>query len=111
MSCVFCNIITGAIPSNRRYEDEKCIAFDDIEPVAPVHILVVPKEHLTSVMAVEDKALLGHLLSVAREQAKAQGLDENGFRIVINTGKDGNQSVPHLHLHVIGGRSMQWPPG
>jgi histidine triad (HIT) family protein len=112
MSCLFCKIIDGSIPSTRVYEDEECIAFADIHPHAAVHVLVVPRKHIASLAeaAPEDKPLLGHLLYTAAEIARQKGLG-NGYRTVINTGEDGGQTVDHLHLHLLGGRAMHWPPG
>jgi len=111
MDCIFCKIGSGEIPSKKIYEDEICVAFYDISPAAPVHALVIPKKHISSVLEADDEGLLGHLLAVARDVAKAEGLAESGFRFVINTGKDGGQTVNHLHIHILGGRSMAWPPG
>lgn len=111
MDCVFCEIVAGRIPSDKVYEDEQCVVFHDISPAAPVHLLVVPKKHIESLMQAEDAACLGHLLIVARQQAVAKGISETGFRVVVNTGEQGGQTVPHLHVHVLGGRNMQWPPG
>jgi histidine triad (HIT) family protein len=112
MDCLFCKIIAGTIPSTRLYEDEQCIAFADIHPQAAVHLLVVPRKHLASLgeAVEEDRALLGHLLWVVAEIARQKGL-EKGYRTVINTGQDGGQTVDHLHLHLLGGRAMHWPPG
>jgi histidine triad (HIT) family protein len=112
MSCLFCKIIDGSIPSTRVYEDAQCIAFADIHPHAAVHVLVVPRKHITSLAeaAPEDGALLGHLLLTVAEIARRKGLI-NGYRTVINTGEDGGQTVDHLHLHLLGGRIMHWPPG
>ena len=95
------------------YEDELCVAFRDITPVAPVHVLLVPRKPIPSIEAAtaEDAALLGHLMLKVGEIARAEGLDEDGFRTVMNTGEDAGQTVPHLHIHIIGGRSLQWPPG
>ena len=111
--CLFCKIIAGEIPSNKVYEDDAVYAFHDINPAAPVHILVIPKKHLSAVNAAseEDQALLGHLLLKANAIAAEQGLAEEGFRYVINTGDKGGQTVYHLHLHILGGRQMNWPPG
>jgi histidine triad (HIT) family protein len=112
MDCLFCKIVNGEIPAQKVYEDETCIAFSDINPQAPVHLLVIPREHIASLAEAEakHKELLGHLLSCATKLAAKQNLAE-GFRIVINTGKDGGQTVDHLHLHLLGGRAMHWPPG
>ncbi len=110
--CLFCKIVAGTIPAKRLYEDELCLAFADINPQAPVHLLVIPKEHLASCAhTTPDHApLFGHLLGAASKIAGEQHLD-HGFRIVINTGPDGGQTVDHLHLHLLGGRPMGWPPG
>ncbi|MGB8261275.1 MAG: histidine triad nucleotide-binding protein [Terracidiphilus sp.] len=112
MSCLFCKIIEGSIPSSAIYQDEHCYAFADIHPQAPVHVLVAPRRHLASlaVAAGEDKALLGHLQWAAAEIARQKGLG-NGYRVVVNTGSDGGQTVDHLHLHLLGGRPLGWPPG
>ncbi len=112
--CIFCKIAKKEIPSTVVYEDEQVIAFKDLEPQAPVHVLVIPKKHVESVLALqaEDKELMGHILcEVMPRLAKDLGVDAKGFRIVVNTGEDGNQTVKHLHFHLLGGRSMQWPPG
>jgi histidine triad (HIT) family protein len=110
--CLFCKIAAGVIPVTRLYEDEQVLAFPDINPQAPVHVLVIPKRHIASLAqtTTEDAALLGHLLATAAEVARQQGL-ANGYRIVINTGSDGGQTVEHLHIHLLGGRHMAWPPG
>ncbi len=110
---VFSKIIRGEIPADIVHEDDRCIAFRDINPQAPVHILVIPKEPLTGIQGVEEKdvPLLGHLLLVARQAAAAEGLAARGFRCVINAGAHGGQTVDHLHIHVLGGRRLDWPPG
>lgn len=108
--CIFCKIIRGEIPSNKVYEDERVLAFRDIEPQAPVHVLLVPKQHFTSIMDV-DADTFGYMQGIVRKLASELGIAEKGFRVVINTGEDGQQSVKHLHFHILGGRSMQWPPG
>jgi len=112
MSCLFCKIIDGSIPSTCVYEDKECIAFADIHPQAPVHLLIVPRKHIASLAetGVEDTALLGHLVAAVVEIARQKGLS-GGYRTVINTGDDGGQTVGHLHLHLLGGRFMTWPPG
>jgi histidine triad (HIT) family protein len=112
MSCLFCRIVEGSIPSTAVYQDALCYAFADIHPHAPVHVLVVPRRHIASLAeaAAEDEPLLGHLLWVAAEIARAKGLPR-GYRVVVNTGEDGGQTVDHLHLHLLGGRPMSWPPG
>lgn len=110
--CLFCRIVSGEIPSSKVYEDEKVIAFNDIDKKAPVHLLIVPKKHIGSVAETpeEDMGIYAHIMSVAKKLAAENGL-KNGYRIVVNTGRDGGQSVPHLHFHLLGGRSMAWPPG
>ncbi len=111
-TCLFCKIVSGAIPAQRLHEDEHTLAFADINPQAPVHVLVIPKRHIASTAHAlpEDAALHGQLLAAAGEIARAQNLD-NGYRLVINTGSDGGQTVDHLHVHLLGGRHMAWPPG
>ena len=111
--CIFCKIVKGEIPANKVYEDDDVLAFNDIDPRAPVHLLVIPKKHITNLMeaAPEDAALLGHLLFKAQEIAKQNGCEENGARFVMNCKSHGGQSVDHLHCHVLGGRFMKWPPG
>ncbi len=111
--CIFCKIATGEIPSEMVHEDERCVVFRDINPQAPTHLLVIPRAHIVGMAQLEgaDAELLGHLLVVAGEVAEAEGLAESGYRTVINWGPDSGMEVPHLHLHVLGGRRMTWPPG
>ena len=111
--CIFCKIVSGDIPSNKIYEDEQVIAFRDINPQAPAHILVVPKRHISGVndLAAADEALVGHVYSVVAKLVQELGIAESGSRVVVNSGENGQQSVPHLHFHVLGGRMMAWPPG
>ncbi len=106
--CIFCEIIAGRLPAAVLYQDERITAFQDAAPIAPVHILLVPNRHIPSVNAAapEDEAVLGHLITVARQLAQAQNLQDSGYRLVINTGPDAGQSVFHLHMHLIGGRKM-----
>ncbi|MBK8171032.1 MAG: histidine triad nucleotide-binding protein [Sandaracinaceae bacterium] len=113
MSCLFCDIATKKIPAKVVREDEYTIAFHDINPAAPTHVLVIPKKHLTSISdATEaDAALLGHLMLAAKTVAQELGVQDGGYRIVLNTGTNGGQSVLHLHAHVLGGRALAWPPG
>ncbi len=112
MSTIFKKIIDREIPAKIVYEDERCLAFHDVSPQAPVHVLVIPKKEIASVAALgeDDGALMGHMYLVIRNLAHQLGLD-NGYRVVVNCGPDGGQSVDHLHLHLLGGRSMLWPPG
>jgi len=112
MSCLFCKIVSGEIPSTPVYQDELAYAFADINPRAPVHVLVAPKEHIVSIADAgeQHEALLGHLVAVAAGIARAKGLTK-GYRLVTNVGDDGGQTVDHLHLHLLGGRPMTWPPG
>jgi len=112
MSCIFCKIIDGSIPSTATYQDELCYAFADIHPQAPVHVLIVPRQHVASLAEItaKDEALLGHLLAVAARIAHDKGLGQ-GYRAVINTGSEGGQTVDHVHVHLLGGRALAWPPG
>ncbi len=109
---IFKRIIDKEIPANVVYEDDRCLAFRDVNPQAPVHLLVIPRKEIPSLAEAtdEDASLLGHLLLTARKLAAQLGLTQ-GYRVVINCGPDGGQSVDHLHLHVLGGRSLEWPPG
>ena len=110
---LFSKIIDGEIPAEFVHRDDLCVAIRDIAPVAPVHILIIPREPLPGIQAAGTShgSLLGHLLLIGRHLAEAEGLTEGGFRLVINAGEDGGQTVPHLHVHLLGGRSLQWPPG
>ena len=112
MDCLFCKIAAGIIPATRVYEDQACIAFADIHPQAPVHLLIVPRKHIPSPAEAteDDRELLGHLLWVTTEVARSQDLT-NGYRTVFNSGPDGGQTVEHLHIHLLGGRPLGWPPG
>lgn len=111
MPTIFTKIINKEIPTEILYEDEKCLAFKDINPQAPVHILLIPKKEIPSLASLkeEDKALMGHLMLKAVYIAKKQNL--NGYRVVVNTNAEGGQTVYHLHIHILGGRNMNWPPG
>ena len=112
-NCIFCKIIKGEIPSGKIYEDDELLAFHDINPQAPVHFLVIPKKHIPNMMELEadDTALVGRLMLKARELAAEQGCENDGCRFVINCKSHGGQAVDHLHLHVLGGRQLKWPPG
>lgn len=107
-NCLFCKIIKGEIPSNIVYEDEEILAFRDINPVAPVHVLVIPKKHISSLVDLkpEDEALVGRIYSVINKIAKQENIFESGFRVVVNCGEDGGQEVKHLHFHLIGGKKL-----
>ena len=111
--CLFCKIIAGDIPAEFVHQDDRCVVIRDINPQAPTHVLVIPLEHLESLddASQRDEALLGHLLRVAARVANDGGLGETGYRTVINTGAGAGQSVFHLHVHLLGGRTMNWPPG
>ena len=111
--CLFCHIINKEIPSKLVYEDEQVLAFEDIKPQAPVHLLIIPKRHIASLKEAEenDQNLLGYILLAARKIARDKGLAESGFRLLNNTGPDAGQEVYHLHVHLLGGRGLGWPPG
>lgn len=111
--CLFCRIIAGEIPGELLHQDDHCVVLRDINPQAPLHALVIPREHLESLddASQKDETLLGHLLRIAARVANDQGQAENGYRAVINTGAGAGQSVFHLHVHVLAGRPMNWPPG
>ncbi|MBX6377068.1 MAG: histidine triad nucleotide-binding protein [Clostridia bacterium] len=111
-TCVFCRIVAGELPAERLYEDESVVAFRDIRPQAPVHVLVVPRCHIPSLDAVgeEETGLLADVLRVVQRLARELGLDA-GYRVVVNCGAEGGQEVPHLHFHLLGGRPLGWPPG
>ncbi|MCE7948762.1 MAG: histidine triad nucleotide-binding protein [Chloroflexi bacterium CFX4] len=108
-SCIFCRIIRGELPSTMLYQDQQAVAFKDIAPIAPVHILIVPRQHLESAAetTAENALLIGHLIRVAAHVAREQGIAESGYRLVTNIGKDGGQEVFHLHWHLLGGRQMR----
>jgi histidine triad (HIT) family protein len=112
-ACIFCRIIAGDIPSKNVYEDDVCVAFHDLDPQAPVHILIVPRKHFVSLATAgeQHKETLGHLLLTCGKIAREQNLAENGYRVVINTGDHGGQTVSHLHVHLLGGREFVFPPG
>ena len=111
--CLFCRIAEGAIPADLVHQDERSVAFRDVNPQAPVHVLVIPREHVSSLDVATDGhgELLGHLLLVARDVARGEGIAEAGYRTVLNIGADGGQTVHHVHVHVLGGRALGWPPG
>ena len=111
--CLFCKIVAGDIAADVVHRTEDVVAFRDINPKAPVHILVIPTEHITSLDAAQDshRDVLGEIMLTARDIARAEGVSETGYRAVVNTGDDGGQTVHHVHLHVLGGRALRWPPG
>ena len=112
-NCIFCKIIAKEIPAQIVYENEHVLAFDDLNPQAPCHVLVIPKKHITSGndMTPEDRECLGAMLLAGSKVAQIKGIADDGYRFVMNTGQDGGQSVYHIHLHVLGGRALTWPPG
>ncbi len=112
-NCLFCNIANGQIPAKIVYQDEDVVAFEDIHPQAPHHILIIPRRHIASMndLTLDDGQLLAVIFSVAAKLAQKLGLDKSGYRFVTNVGPDAGQSVFHLHFHLLGGRSMAWPPG
>ena len=110
MDCVFCKIVAGEIPSDILYQDEEVIAFRDINPIAPTHLLIVSKKHIPSLLHLTDAEvpLIGHMAKVANQLASEHGVADSGYRLVINCGKEGGQLVPHLHMHLLGGRILKW---
>lgn len=113
MDCVFCKIASGEIPSKKAYEDDLVYAFYDLDPQAPVHILIIPKVHIASAneITAQNSAVVAHIFEVAAKLAAELGLSDKGYRVVNNCGTDGGQTVQHLHFHLLGGRAMAWPPG
>jgi histidine triad (HIT) family protein len=113
MSCLFCRIVAGEIPASRVYEDDRLVAFNDVNPQAPMHVLIVPREHIATLNALDPAhdALVGEMVRRAAALAAARGYAGSGFRTVFNCNADAGQTVFHLHLHVLGGRTMAWPPG
>jgi histidine triad (HIT) family protein len=109
--CLFCKIVAGEIPADKVYEDDFVLAFNDIDPQAPTHILIIPKIHISSTNDAKDENLMGKLIITAKNLARDLGFSENGYRLVINCGDDGGQAVGHIHLHLLAGRSLTWPPG
>ncbi|MDP3879626.1 MAG: histidine triad nucleotide-binding protein [Dehalococcoidales bacterium] len=108
MDCVFCQIAAGEIPSNILYRDERIVVFPDINPLAPVHLLIIPRKHIPSLvqLAEEESGLAGEMVAIANRLAREEGISESGYRLVINCGRQGGQGVPHLHLHLLGGRQL-----
>jgi histidine triad (HIT) family protein len=110
-TCLFCRIVNREVPATIVAENEHCVAFRDINPQAPVHVVIIPREHIASLNAASDPASLGHLSLMAAEIARSEGLADRGYRIVVNTNADAGQTVFHVHLHLLGGRKFGWPPG
>lgn len=110
-ACLFCRIARKEIPASLVAENDDCVAFRDINPQAPVHVLVIPREHVSSASAVTDPTMVGKLTQLATELARREGIAESGYRLVMNTNADAGQTVFHLHMHLLGGRRMGWPPG
>ena len=108
MDCIFCQIVAGKIPSEIIYQDEKVIAFHDIHPMAPVHLIIIPKKHIPSLVHLSEaeSLLIGHMVNIANQLAKREGISESGYRLAMNCGEEGGQLVPHLHLHLLGGRKL-----
>lgn len=113
MDCLFCKIAEKKLPATIIYEDERCLAFEDINPQAPVHVLVIPKKHVSTILDIQgnDNSLMGHLFQIANTIAKQKNIDRKGFRLVLNCNEEAGQTVFHIHLHLLGGRIMHWPPG
>lgn len=113
MDCIFCSIIKGEITSSKVYEDDRILAFKDINPAAPVHIIIVPKTHISSTNELDESNcdIVGHIFAIGAKLAKEMGISDKGYRIVNNCGEEGGQTVNHLHFHLLGGRLLQWPPG
>jgi histidine triad (HIT) family protein len=111
MDCVFCKIVKNEIKSDKFYEDEDLIGIRDINPQAPVHILIIPKKHFEKLHQIEEISLLGKMIKIAYYIAEREGILNSGYRIVINTNRDAGQSIDHVHIHLLGGRIMRWPPG
>jgi len=111
--CIFCRIARHEVPATFVHEDPDCVAFRDLQPHAPLHVLVIPRRHIPSVneLGESDETVVGHLVAVARDVARSEGVGDSGYRLVLNAGPDAGQSVDHVHLHLLGGRELQWPPG
>lgn len=112
-NCIFCKIVKGEIPSQKVYEDDKVLAFKDISPEAPVHVIIIPKNHIENVndLTKENSDIIAHIFMTVKDIAQKLDLANKGYRVVTNCGKDGGQTVGHIHFHLLGGRTLQWPPG
>lgn len=113
MSCLFCQVVSGEVKANVVYEDPELLVFQDINPQAPTHLLIIPKQHIATINDADskDEQLLGRMLLTARQMAKTQGIADKGYRLLFNVNSEGGQVIYHIHLHLIGGRQMHWPPG
>ncbi len=111
--CLFCKILEGDIPTHLVYQDDQVIAFNDINPQAPIHLLVIPRKHISTLNEITDAdtPIVGHMVKIAQQLAQANNLDEKGYRMVMNCNEHGGQTIFHIHLHLLGGRQLQWPPG
>lgn len=109
--CIFCKIVAGEIPATVVHEDEMVVAFRDINPQAPTHILIIPRAHMGNAASLQPGPEMGHMVVVAAQIARQEGIADSGYRLVLNVGPDAGESVPHLHLHLLGGRPLAWPPG
>lgn len=112
-TCIFCKIVKGEIPSDKVFEDENILAFKDINPEAPVHIIIIPKKHISNLNEIseEDSKVIAGIMLAIKDIAKKLGIDNSGYRVVSNCGEDGGQTVSHIHFHLLGGRNLKWPPG
>jgi histidine triad (HIT) family protein len=113
VECIFCQITTGKVPAKIVYEDELVMVFEDVNPQAPIHLLLIPRKHLPNLMSLSevDEKLSSHFFTVIKKMVQQYGIEDKGFRVVVNTGEDGGQTVQHLHFHLLGARAMKWPPG
>lgn len=109
--CLFCRIVAGEIPATKVYEDDNTVAFRDINPQAPTHVLVIPKAHVGNIASLPPGEVLGHVFAAAAKVARQEGIEAGGYRLVFNVGANAGETIPHLHLHVLGGRQLSWPPG
>jgi len=107
VECIFCDILTGKAKANIIYEDERCVVFSDLHPQAPLHLLIIPREHISSIADAQGEEIVSHLIHVANNLARKEGISSRGYRLVINCGPEGGQVVPHLHLHLLGGRRLE----
>ncbi len=113
MSCLFCQIVSSKVKANVVFENSELLAFEDIKPQAPTHLLIIPKQHIATINDIDskDEQLLGRMLLSAKQMAKVHGIDKKGYRLIFNVNPEGGQEIYHIHLHLLGGRQMNWPPG